>query len=322
MPSASVLVLASSLDQVDRSLQRLRILLLTVVPAALLAAAAGGWWLARKALHPVAEITQRAGAIGIEQLHERVPVPATSDEVAGLATTINAMLERIDHGVREKRRFLADASHELRTPLAVMRAELEVNLRSEDLGTPARDVLASAAEEVERMCRIVDDLLILARIDEGKLQLVREPVDLAAVAAEVAGDLAALAAAKGIPLDVSGDRVDVAADPERLHRAVRNLVENAVKYTDGGRVGIDVWRRDGEAGLTVSDTGPGIPAELLGTVFDRFVRADPARSRSTGGSGLGLAISREIVEAHGGRVWVTSALGAGSAFSLAIPLGT
>jgi heavy metal sensor kinase len=317
-----VLVVASSLDEVDQSVHRLRVLLLAVVPAALLAAAGGGWWLARKALRPVAEITRQAGAIGVEQLHERVPVPPTTDEIAGLATTINAMLERIEHGVREKRRFLADASHELRTPLAVMRSEIEVSLRGGDIEPAARDVLASNAEEVERMSRIVDDLLTLARIDEGRLELAPSRVDLGAVAADVVAGLRPLAAAQGIPVTVSGGEVgaQVDADPERLRRAVRNLVENAVKYTGaGGRVGVEVWRRKGEAGLTVTDTGPGIPEALLERIFDRFVRADVARSRSTGGSGLGLSITREIVEAHGGRVWAESTPGEGSAFSMGFP---
>jgi heavy metal sensor kinase len=251
-----------------------------------------------------------------------VPVPPTTDEIAGLATTINAMLERIEHGVREKRRFLADASHELRTPLAVMRSEIEVSLRGGDLEPAAREVLASNAEEVERMSRIVDDLLTLARIDEGRLDLLRSRVDLGAVAADVAGSLRPLAEAQGIPVTVSGDDVgaEVDADREHLRRAVRNLVENAVKYTGaGGRVGVEVWRRNGEAGLTVTDTGPGIPEALLERIFDRFVRADMARSRSTGGSGLGLSITREIVEAHGGRVWAESTPGEGSAFSMGFP---
>lgn len=170
------------------------------------------------------------------------------------------------------------------------------------------------------MSRIVDDLLTLARIDEGRLELLRSRVDLGAVAADVAASLRPLAEAQGIPVTVSGDGVEVAADPEHLRRAVRNLVENAVKYTGaGGRVDLEVWRRNGEAGLTVTDTGPGIPEALLERIFDRFVRADMARSRSTGGSGLGLSITREIVEAHGGRVWAESTPGVGSAFSMGFP---
>ena len=303
-PGRQALVIAIPLEDADRSVHRVLVLLLTVVPLALVAADGGAWWLARKALMPVSEISRQAEAIGVEQLHERVPVPATSDELARLARTVNAMLERIEGGVREKRRFLADASHELRMSLAVMRTELEVSLRS--------------AEEVDRMSRIVDDLLTLARFDEGKLSLSRTDVDLRGVAGEVAQDLRPLAEPGGIEIEVFGPAVEVSADRERVYQAVRNLVENAVKYTQpGGRVQIDVWLSDGEAGLTVSDTGPGIPGEVLPRIFDRFVRADAARSRGTGGSGLGLAISREVVEAHGGRVWAESEVGAGSAFSIA-----
>ena len=317
-PGRQALVIATSLEDADRSVHRVLVLLLTVVPLALVAADGGAWWLARKALMPVSEISRQAEAIGVEQLHERVPVPATSDELARLARTVNAMLERIEGGVREKRRFLADASHELRTPLAVMRTELEVSLRSGDVAGEPRAVLESAAEEVERMSRIVDDLLTLARFDEGKLSLSRTDVDLRGVAGEVAQDLRPLAEPGGIEIEVFGPAVEVSADRERVYQAVRNLVENAVKYTQpGGRVQIDVWLSDGEAGLTVSDTGPGIPGEVLPRIFDRFVRADAARSRGTGGSGLGLAISREVVEAHGGRVWAESEVGAGSAFSIA-----
>jgi len=317
-PGRQALVIAISLEDADRSVHRVLVLLLTVVPLALVAADGGAWWLARKALMPVSEISRQAEAIGVEQLHERVPVPATSDELARLARTVNAMLERIEGGVREKRRFLADASHELRTPLAVMRTELEVSLRSGDVAGEPRAVLESAAEEVERMSRIVDDLLTLARFDEGKLSLSRTDVDLRGVAGEVAQDLRPLAEPGGIEIEVFGPAVEVSADRERVYQAVRNLVENAVKYTQpGGRVQIDVWLSDGEAGLTVSDTGPGIPGEVLPRIFDRFVRADAARSRGTGGSGLGLAISREVVEAHGGRVWAESEVGAGSAFSIA-----
>ena len=317
-PGRQALVIAISLEDADRSVHRVLVLLLTVVPLALVAAGGGAWWLARKALMPVSEISRQAEAIGVEQLHERVPVPATSDELARLARTVNAMLERIERGVTEKRRFLADASHELRTPLAVMRTELEVSLRSGDVAGEPRAVLESAAEEVDRMSRIVDDLLTLARFDEGKLSLSRTDVDLRGVAGEVAQDLRPLAEPGGIEIEVFGPAVEVSADRERVYQAVRNLVENAVKYTQpGGRVQIDVWLSDGEAGLTVSDTGPGIPGEVLPRIFDRFVRADAARYRGTGGSGLGLAISQEIVEAHGGRVWAESEVGAGSAFSIA-----
>jgi heavy metal sensor kinase len=315
-----ILVVAESMEQVDRSVHRLLFLLLLAGPVVLAAAGAGGWWLARKALRPVSTMTGQADAIGLDRLDERVAVPNTSDEIAHLGHTLNAMLDRLEHGVAEKRRFLSDASHELRTPLAVMRSEIEVSLRSDRLSGEARAVLESAEEEIERMTAIVENLLTLARIDEGALKLLRAPVALSDVAEHVAGRLRPLADAKRIRLNVSGNGAVVEGDRERLYQAVSNLVDNAVKYSEaGGEVRISVWQRGGEAGLTVADSGPGIPAESLHRIFDRFVRADAARSRMAGGTGLGLAIAREIVEAHGGRVWAESELRRGSAFSLALP---
>lgn len=319
-PRTEVLVVASSLEDVSASIHRLLVLLYLAGPAVLAAAALVGWWVARKALLPVARMTREASSIGIEGLDERVAVPPVNDELARLARTLNAMLDRLERGVAEKRRFVADASHELRTPLAVMRSELEVSLRSDDLPPNARDVLASAAEEVERMSRMVENMLTLARMDEGKLQLLKTTVDLEALGRSVANALRPLAERKGVRLDVDGGEGSVRADRERLYQVVANLVDNGVKHGEaGGSVRVSVWRRGSEAGLTVADTGPGIPADVLPRIFDRFVRADPARSTAEGGTGLGLAICRGIVEAHGGRIWAESEPGKGSSFSVALP---
>ncbi len=314
------LVVVSSLEDIDRSVHRLLVLLLIAGPAALAAAGAGGWWLARRALLPVARMTEEADRIGVDRLDERVAVPTTSDELERLARTLNSMLERIERGVEDKRRFVANASHDLRTPLAVMRSELDVSLRSHRLAPEARRVLESATEEVERMSRIVQNLLTLARIDEGKMHLLLAPVELREQLASVVADLQPLAQTKGIRVEVEGGVASVMADRDRLNQAVTNVVENAVKYTDrGGEVRVSVWRKGDEAGLTVRDTGPGIPGDMLPRIFDRFVRVDAARSHDAGGSGLGLAICREIVEAHGGAVRVESEPGRGSRFTLSLP---
>jgi signal transduction histidine kinase len=204
----------------------------------------------------------------------------------------------------------------------VMRAELEVALRDHNRAADASEVLDSAAEEVARMSRIVDDLLTLAHRDENRLELLLETVDLGKVATGVAVQLRPLAEAAGVQLAVEAPAgAVVLADRARLSQVVTNLVDNAVKFTGaGGSVRVRVWEAGDRAGLAVADTGPGIAPEHLRRVFDRFYRLDPARSRARGGSGLGLTICRELVEAHGGRIWAESVEGAGSTFSLALPI--
>jgi heavy metal sensor kinase len=317
----TVLVVAAPVADIDRSVERLRLLLLVAGPIALALAGAGGWLLTRAALRPVDRMTEQAGAIGADRLGDRVSVPDAADELTRLARTLNGMLERIEHGVVEQRRFVADASHELRTPLAVMRAELEVALRDRNPGADASEVLDSAAEEVARMSKIVDDLLTLAHRDENRLELLLEPVDLGVIANEVAAQLRPLAEEAGVQLSVEAPAAAVVvADQTRLIQVFTNLVDNAVKYTGpGGSVQVRVWDAPDGAGLVVSDTGAGIAPEHLAKVFDRFYRLDPARTRARGGSGLGLAICRELVEAHGGRIWADSVPGAGSTFALALP---
>ena len=315
-----VVVVAESLENVERSVNQVLLLLLLAGPAALAATALGGWWLARKALLPVERMTSQAEEISIDRLHERVAVPRATDEIGHLAVTLNAMLDRLERGITEKHRLVADASHELRTPLAVMRAELDVTLRSRDLPAEAREVLESAREEVGRMSRTVDNLMTLAEVDEGRLGLLPARVELRRAIDTAARPLGPLAAAKEVRLEVGGEACATRADPQRLHQALTNFIENAIKYAHpGGQVRVTAWCRDDEVGVTVADDGPGIPVESRLHVFDRFYRVDRARSRDDGGRGLGLAICHEIADAHGGRVWVESEEGRGSAFSLALP---
>jgi heavy metal sensor kinase len=318
-----VLVVADGLEGVERSVHSLILLLLVAGPVAVAVAGGGGFLLARSALRPVARMTGEAAAIGVERLDERVAVPRTRDELHRLATTLNAMLERLEQGVADKRRFVADASHELRTPLAVMRAELEVGLQETDLSQEARDVLGSSVEEVDRMARIVDNLLTLARIDEGKLRLLRTDVSLSPAIATVVDELTPMARSRGVRLLRSareGDGPSVVADAERLHQVLLNLLENAIKYTDpGGEVTAQPWTNGSMAGVTVRDSGRGIPTDEVTHVFERFYRVGAARSRDDGGSGLGLAICHEIIEAHGGQISVRSEPGRGSEFTFSLP---
>jgi heavy metal sensor kinase len=304
----------------DQSVSRLLDLLLLAVPCALAATALGGWWLARRALRPIGRMTTEADRIGTRDLAGRLPVPARSDEVARLAATLNTMLARIEAGVEEQRRLVADTSHELRTPLAAMRAELDVSLRADHLGPAARAVLTSTREEVARLSRTVDDLLTLALADRGMLDVRREPVDLAVLAAERLERLGPLAGSSGVTLAAGLDEAWADGDARWLSRAVSNLVDNAIKFSPrGGTVSVTTGRRDGEVLVTVVDEGPGIPPDAREAVFDRFHRLDASRTRATGGSGIGLSIVREIAAAHGGRVWTEPGPDGGSRFVLALP---
>jgi heavy metal sensor kinase len=317
---AQLVVVASSLDEVHDAAERVLFLLLLAAPAALAAAGLVGWRLLRSALLPVQRMTEKAERIGIDRLDERLAAPNAADEIGRLAMTLNAMLDRLEKGVGAQRRLIADASHELRAPLAAMRAELEVSMRDSARSAEEREVMESVREEVLRMSRTVQNLLTLAQADEGRLGLVRTRIDLADAVADATRPLRALAATNGLVLRTGGMSCVVEADAEHLHQALTNLIENAIKFTPaGGLVTVESWQRDGEAGVTVSDTGPGVAPEARAHLFDRFYRVDSSRSRASGGSGLGLAICYEIAAAHGGRVWMEAADGRGSAFSIALP---
>jgi heavy metal sensor kinase len=317
-----VLVVAKSLADADASVSRVLALLLLAGPAALLATALGGWWLARRALLPVERMTAQAEHIRIGHLDGMIEPPRARDEVGRLAQTLNAMLARLKAGVEQQQRLIGDASHELRTPLAVMRAELDVSLRGDELTPAARSVLESARDETDHLARMLDNLLTLAQVDEGKLELLLREVDVREVVDGVVAPLESIAAAKRVRLDVGGEGCALRVDVERVHQALTNLVENAIKFSPpGATVCVTTQCGAGEFSVTVADEGPGLSEEAAARVFDRFYRVDEARTRAHGGSGLGLAIVREVAIAHGGRVSVESEPGRGSSFTLALPRG-
>jgi heavy metal sensor kinase len=315
-----LLAVAESLQGADEAVRRILILLLIAGPVALAAAGIAAWLLVRNALVPVDRMRKKADQIGIDQLHERLGARRPSDEIGQLAATLNAMLDRLEGGMIARRRLVADASHELRTPLAAMRAELDVSLRDSRRTKAERAVLESVREDVDRMSRTVDNLLTLALADDGRLELLQGRVELEQMVQSAAAPLQALAAAKDVQLRVTGGPCSAPGDPQRLHQALTNMIENAIKFTPpGGDVTVSSWRNGREVGVTVADNGPGVPSEARAHVFDRFFRADRSRSRESGGSGLGLAICYEIATAHRGRIWVESEDGNGSAFSIALP---
>jgi two-component system, OmpR family, sensor kinase len=316
------LVVATSLARAQHAARRLLVALLIAGAVGLVLAAGSGWWLARRALQPVARMTAQAGSIGTGgSLTERIQVPKAADELHQLAQTLNGMLTRLDQAVTRQRRFVANVSHELRTPLTVMRSELDVSLASSTLSQDAREVLESTREEAEQMTSILENVLTLARIDEEEeLHLIRRPCDLREVAQATARQLRPIAEQHRVSIRLNGSRGPVLADPERLGQVVRNLLDNAIRYSPpGGTVIVEIANHGGQAELAVRDEGPGIDPAVLEHVFERFYRGDPARPRTNGGSGLGLAICREIAEAHGGGMSATSAIGQGSTFRLTLP---
>ncbi len=318
-----VLAVAESLRDADNAVHRALVLLLIGSAGALALVAVGGWWIARRALRPVEQMTTRAQEIGIDDLSQRIAVPQVRDELAHLAETLNAMLDRLEDSVQSRGRLLhslarnvqarqalvADASHELRSPLAAMRTELEVSLRQDTLEPAARRTLELVLADAVRLGRIVDNLLVLARIDEGRLELLKRPHDLRELVDRITRAHQPTAAARGVTLAIAGQHVHADVDRERLDQVLRNLIENAIHYAPAGStVEVRVWERSEAAQLSVSDAGPGIARDQRERVFERFSRADQARPR-TGGAGLGLAICREIVLAHGGRIWVEDRTG-------------
>jgi heavy metal sensor kinase len=276
--------------------------------------------LARKALTPVKRLHRLAAEITIDRLDRRLPVGNAGDEVGQLSQTINAMICRLEQSVAEIRRFTADASHELRTPLTAIRTEAEVALSKPMDVSDYHQLLGSILEECERLTRLTEQLLTLAREDRGLGAGVDKSVDVHALLEDVVRTMTPLAEAKGLKLRLEGRaRGHVRGDDSRLRRVFVNLLDNAIKYTPRGAVEVRCEQADHEVRVTVRDEGIGIPPEHLPRVFDRFYRVDKARSRELGGTGLGLSIAKTIVVAHGGRIDLTSIPGQGTICTVTLP---
>jgi heavy metal sensor kinase len=282
--------------------------------------AAGTALLTGRLLGPLSRLAARARQITAEQLHERLPAAPTV-EVEQLREAFNETLARLERSFDQLRRFTADASHELRTPLTALRAVGEVGLRGARTPEQYREVIGSMLEEVDRLSRLADELLTLARGESGEARLRPEPLDLAALAAELAAEIGILAEERGqrVETAVRGP-VPVTADRVAVRQAVLNLVDNAIKYAPkGSRVLVRTGSTAAAAWVEVVDEGPGIAAEHRERVFDRFYRVDKSRSREVGGTGLGLSLAKWAAEAHGGRVELESEEGRGSTFRFVLP---
>jgi len=305
----------------SRTLKELRNYSFTALGVLFVASLGVGWVVAGRVLRPIGRITSVARDIQATDLSRRIELPGPDDELKQLGDTFDAMLARLDAAFAAQRQFVADASHELRNPLAIIRTNVDVALADpradpEDL----RHTIVVVKRASDRMARLVDDLLALARRQEPILE--HEPVDLGAAVAEASDDFVVPAAARNIVLDRAiAPGVVVTGDRDALKRAVANLLENAVRLAPpGSRIRLATGSEDDQAWIAVADEGPGIAPEDQPHVFDRFWRADKARSRADGGTGLGLAIVRQIAESHGGQVRLQSKVGVGSSFVIWLPV--
>lgn len=321
-PEGPIVLVGASLENQRLALARLRILLLAGIPIAVGVTTLVGWLLAGAALRPVDRMAREAAAIPADDLGRRLSVPDRGDEVTNLGRTLNALLERIRDSVQRERRFVDDASHELRTPLANLKTELEVALRGPRSAEELRAALASATAETDRLIRLAEDLLILARTEQGRLPIRRVRTDLGELADRVIASFEATAAGAGTTIHRTGSGAVAAVDPTRLQQVLGNLLDNALRHgRPGGTVEVQVDDEEAHVRISVLDDGPGFAPSFLQRAFDPFASGDPARSRSSGGSGLGLAIVRSIVEAHGGTVEAANRPEGGAVVTLTLPAG-
>ena len=313
-----VVVGATRADR-NEELASLRRALLIGGPVALLLASLAGYGVATAALRPVERMRRRAAAISTAEPGMRLPVPPADDEIGRLGTTLNHMLARLETAFERERTFVSDASHELRTPLAVLKTELELALGRGRSSAELEAALGSAAEETDRLVQLAEDLLVIARFDQGRLPVRLAPVDVDDVLADVRARFAIRSRETNRPLVAdTPDGLRLTADPERLRQALGNLVDNAFRHGKG-TVRMSARASNGNVELHVSDEGPGFPPDFLDSAFERFTRADEGRGR--GGTGLGLAIVEAIAQAHHGHASASNRPDGGADVWLELPAG-
>ena len=327
-----IVVAGSSLEPTDEELESLRDILAYVVPIALVLAGVGGWFLARQSLSPVATMVERARKMSAENLSGRLPVANPRDELGRLAETFNDLLSRLEASITTQRQlmatqrqFMADASHELRTPVATTRTAANVALQQqhrEEL--EYRETLAIVEQQATRLSRIVDDMFTLARADAGAYPVRQLAMYLDEVVDDVVKAARVLALTRDVSIEVATiPSAALAGDEDLIRRLIVNLLDNAIRYTPPGSiVRVDLEQAQGGYALSISDRGPGIPADVQPHIFERFYRADVARTRrdaADGGAGLGLAVARWIAEVHGGHLTLARSSEAGTTFTAFLP---
>ncbi|MDT7040933.1 heavy metal sensor histidine kinase [Candidatus Nitronereus thalassa] len=317
----NILRVGTSLRPVEEMLDRLVFVLLIGSPLAVLVSVLGGWFLAGRALRPVDTITHTAQRIAAGDLTQRLQTTST-DEIGRLASTFNDMIARLEASIRQIRQFSADASHELRTPLTIIKGETELALRKDRQSEVYREVLESNLEEIDRMSRIVDELLFLSRADLGEIKIAKDPVQLDQLVQEIHHQAMVLGKERDInPVLGHLEPTTIVGDELRLRELLLNIVDNAIKYSqEKGTIEISLEHANGMANISVKDHGIGISPEEQTVIFNRFFRSDTARAHAQKGTGLGLAICKWIAETHQGNIRVESSPGKGSRFIISLPL--
>jgi len=316
-----ILQVGISLKPMADALHRFASLGLWLGPLALILAATSGWFMAGSALNPVRDIVRAAQKLELSNLHQRLPVSGTNDELDELAITFNDAFARLDGAVGEMKQLMGSMAHELRTPLAALRGEAEIALLHGRSAEELRRVLGSQLEEIDRLTRLIGQILTVTKAESGLLKLARQPVDMRSLLQELAETLAVLASAKDISLTLECEQPLVPkGDEQWLKHALLNVIDNAIKYTpQGGSVTVRGYEDGNDVVIDVWDTGIGIPAESLPHVFERFYRAESSRAKDVEGVGLGLNLTKWIVDHHGGTIHVTSQPGAGTQVQLRLP---
>ncbi len=311
-------IVGAALLSRDGALHRLLLLLALGGPVVLALTSVGGWVLAGAALRPVERMRREAAAVSVSEPDRRLPVPSTNDELARLGTTLNSMLDRLQRAFERERRFVDDASHELRTPLGALKVQLELALSRSRSAGELQSALRDALEETDRVVRLAEDLLVLARTTEGQLPLHRESVSIHELLLQTRTLYEGQARESGVRIEVEGPDETASIDPIRIRQAVENLLDNALRHTgDGGEIVLRADRADGIVRIVVEDDGQGFPPGFLDRAFEPFARG-PTEDGSWGGAGLGLAIVRAVAEAHGGTALAENRPQGGARVTLAI----
>ncbi len=317
-----VMQIGTSLDQVEHTLHGVIIELLIIAPLFLSGGGAGCYWLAGRAFRPIVRLTDTALAIKEGNIQQRVPVTYTGDEVQHLALTFNEMLDQLEKTLANQRRFIADASHELRMPVAAIRSMTDIALEQNVTEGEAIGILQDINEQSEHLTRLITDLLVLARADEGHIPMEYEIICLSTLVQDVVATMEWLAHERAITLTTEIEKpVYISGDEARLMQMVMNIIDNALRYTSAnGKVTVTLNICQQNVQLSISDTGCGIAPEHLEHIFKRFYRVDSARSRAEGGTGLGLALVDWIVRVHHGTISVESEPGQGTTVTILLPL--